>query len=70
MINNQKDLIAKGDFWKNFKELSLGVDLFNIFDIRNEISNTWIRDVNTNQIYGVPNRLTGRFINAKIRMKF
>lgn len=67
---NQKDLIAKGDFWKNFKELSLGVDLFNIFDIRNEISNTWIRDVNTNQIYGVPNRLTGRFINAKIRMKF
>lgn len=67
---NQNELKANGNFWKNFKELSLGVDLFNIFDIRNEISNTWVRDVNTNQIYGVPNRLTGRFINAKIRMKF
>lgn len=67
---NQNELKAKRNFWKNFKELSLGVDLFNIFDIRNEISNTWVRDVNTSQIYGVPNRLTGRFINAKIRMKF
>jgi len=67
---NQTDLIAKGSFWSNFKELSLGVDLFNIFDIRNEISNTWVRDVNSSMIYGVPNRLTGRFINAKIRMKF
>ena len=67
---NQTDLVPKGNFWKNFKELSLGVDLFNIFDIRNEISNTWVRDVNSSMIYGVPNRLTGRFINAKIRMKF
>lgn len=69
-IINQDDLKAKGKFWGKFKELSLGVDLFNIFDIRNEISNTWVRDVNSSQIYGVPNRLTGRFINAKIRMKF
>ena len=68
---NQTDLVvAKGNFWSNFKELSLGVDLFNIFDIRNEISNTWVRDVNSSMIYGVPNRLTGRFINAKVRMKF
>lgn len=67
---NQKELKAKRNFWKSFKELSLGLDLFNIFDIRNEISNTWVRDVNTSQIYGVPNRLTGRFINAKIRMRF
>ncbi len=67
---NQNELKANGNFWRNFKELSLGVDLFNIFDIRNEISNTWVRDVNSSMIYGVPNRLTGRFINAKIRMKF
>ncbi len=67
---NQDDLKAKGNFWKNFKELSIGLDVFNIFDIRNEISNTWVRDVNSSRIYGVPNRLTGRFLNAKIRMKF
>lgn len=69
-IINQSDLKAKGNFWKNFKELSIGLDVFNIFDIRNEISNTWIRDVNSSRVYGVPNRLTGRFLNAKIRMKF
>lgn len=67
---NQTDLKAKGNFWKNFKELSLGVDLFNIFDNRNHISNSWIRDMNSAMIFAVPNRLTGRFLNAKIRMKF
>lgn len=67
---NQDDLKARGNFWKNFKELSIGLDVFNIFDIRNEISNTWVRDVNSSRIYGVPNRLTGRFLNGKIRMKF
>jgi len=69
-IINQDDLKAKGNFWSKFKELSIGLDVFNIFDIRNEISNTWVRDVNSSRIYGVPNRLTGRFLNAKIRMKF
>jgi hypothetical protein len=69
-IINQDDLKAKGNFWGKFKELSIGLDVFNIFDIRNEISNTWVRDVNSSRIYGVPNRLTGRFLNAKIRMKF
>ena len=69
-IINQNELKPKSDFWNHFKELSIGVDLFNIFDIRNEISNTWVRDVNSSRIYGVPNRLTGRFVNAKIRMKF
>ncbi|MDD3458373.1 MAG: TonB-dependent receptor [Weeksellaceae bacterium] len=69
-IINQNELKAKGNFWKNFKELSIGLDIFNIFDIRNEISNTWVRDVNSSRVYGVPNRLTGRFLNAKIRMKF
>lgn len=69
-IINQNELKPKSDFWNNFKELSIGVDLFNIFDIKNEISNTWVRDVNSSRVYGVPNRLTGRFVNAKIRMKF
>lgn len=68
---NQKDLKpSQSTFWGNFKELSVGVDVFNIFDIRNEISNTWVRDVNSPAIYAVPNRLTGRFLNAKINFKF
>ena len=67
---NQKDLKPRNGFWQNFKEVSVGLDVFNIFDIRNEISNTWIRDVNSSSVYSVPNRLTGRFFNAKLNVKF
>ena len=68
---NQKDLKPKsGSMFSKFKEVSVGLDVFNIFDIRNEISNTWITDVNTSNVYAVPNRLTGRFLNAKINFKF
>lgn len=68
---NQKELKpAAGSFFGKFKEVSVGLDVFNIFDIRNEISNTWITDVNTSTVYAVPNRLTGRFFNAKVNFKF
>ncbi|HEY4538431.1 MAG TPA: carboxypeptidase-like regulatory domain-containing protein [Faecalibacter sp.] len=68
---NQKDLKpSAGSFFGKFKEVSVGLDVFNIFDIRNEISNTWITDVNTSKVYAVPNRLTGRFLNAKVNFKF
>ncbi|WP_313385757.1 carboxypeptidase-like regulatory domain-containing protein [Chishuiella sp.] len=68
---NQKELKpSKGTFWSNFKEVSIGVDVFNIFDIKNQISNSWIRDVNSPAVYTMPNYLTGRFFNAKINFKF
>lgn len=57
-------------FLNSFKEFAIGLDIFNVFDIQNTVSNQWIRDVNSNAIYGVPNRLTGRFFNAKLIMKF
>ncbi len=70
-IINQKELKpSKGTFWSNFKEISIGVDVFNVFDIKNEISNSWIRDVNTNNVYTMPNYLTGRFLNGKVNFKF
>lgn len=68
---NQKELKpSAGSFFGKFKEISIGLDIFNVFDIRNEISNTWITDVNTSNVYAVPNRLTGRFFNGKINFKF
>ncbi len=60
----------KGTFWSNFKELSLGLEIFNLFDIENHISNLWIQDLTTSQYHSIPNRLTGRFFNAKMWMKF
>lgn len=55
---------------KTIKSLEFGINIFNLFDISNVISNQWLRDVESNRIYGVPNRLTGRFFNANINVKF
>lgn len=60
---------VKYGFWSNFKELSLGVQIFNAFNINNTVSNQWISDVNSTSIYAVPIRLTGRFFNVKLDFK-
>ncbi len=66
---DQKDFKAKNRFWNHFKELSLGVQIFNAFNINNTVANQWISDVNSNSIYAVPVRLTGRFFNLKLEFK-
>ena len=54
----------------NFKEFSVGLELFNIFDIQNAITNTWVRDVYSKTQFGIPNYMTGRVLNFKVAMKF
>lgn len=68
---DQKDNKASGDFWRNFKELTLGVQIFNAFNINNTIANQWISDVNSTPhiYYPVPIRLTGRFFNVTLGFK-
>lgn len=53
-----------------YKEATIGIELFNIFDIRNAITNTWVRDVYSKQQYGIPNYMTGRVLNIKLAAKF
>ena len=55
---------------KSFKELSVGIELFNMFDVKNSITNTWVNDISSNQSIAVPNYLSGRVFNVKIAMKF
>lgn len=52
-----------------FKNIWLGIDGLNLFDIRNVNSYYWITDV-TNHQYAVPNYLTGRQINLKVSIDF
>ncbi|WP_410492594.1 TonB-dependent receptor plug domain-containing protein [Chryseobacterium sp. FH1] len=68
---DQKDNKASGNFWGKFKELTLGVQIFNAFNINNTIANQWISDVNASpqMYYPVPVRLTGRFFNVKLEFK-
>ena len=52
-------------FIRYLRNVWLGVDCFNLFDISNVSSYYWVTD-ETNQQYAVPNYLTGRQINARI----
>ncbi len=57
--------------WKKpFKELAIGFEIFNIFDVQNSITNTWVRDVYSKRQYAIPNYLTPRVFNVKLSMKF
>lgn len=51
------------------KDLTIGVDLFNLFDITNVSSYYWITDVNNLQ-YAVPNYLTRCQFNVRLSMEF
>ncbi len=66
---DQKDNKVNGGFWGNFRELTLGVQIFNAFNISNTVANQWVNDVNSGYNYPVPVRLTGRFFNVKLEFK-
>ncbi|MFD2541007.1 carboxypeptidase-like regulatory domain-containing protein [Lacinutrix gracilariae] len=55
---------------KPFKELTLGLEIFNVFDVQNSITNTWVRDVYSKRQYAIPNYLTPRVFNVRTTMKF
>jgi hypothetical protein len=74
-IGFSKTLIDK-DKLAQRKEKKLGIkdawisfELYNLFDINNTISYLWISDIK-NQMFAVPNYLTGRRINLKLGIRF
>ncbi|WP_395057575.1 carboxypeptidase-like regulatory domain-containing protein [Flavobacterium sp.] len=59
----------EGHWLKKFKDLSIGLEIFNMFNNQNTITNTWVRDVYTKSQYGVPNYLTTRVFSLKLNVK-
>ncbi len=57
---------AEGHWLRKFKDLSAGLEIFNLFNNQNSITNTWVRDVYTKNQYGIPNYMTTRVFNFKI----
>jgi hypothetical protein len=47
----------------------VGIEVFNLLAVANEASNTWIKAI-TNVQYAIPNYLTGRRVNVRVRMDF
>ncbi len=68
IVNSDK--LRNSGILKPFKELSIGAEIFNIFDVRNSITNTFVRDVYTKVQYSIPNFLTPRVFNVRATMKF
>ncbi len=70
IVDKSQDMIQDKTGWlKVFKELSIGLEVFNLFNNQNAITNTWVRDVYTKQQYGIPNYLTTRVFSLKMSMK-
>lgn len=68
LVNPTKTYNAR---WKKkFRELSLGFEIYNMFNNQNSITNTWVRDVYTKRQFAIPNYLTPRVFNLRLSAKF
>ena len=56
--------------FRAFEELQFGVEIINLFDVQNAITNTWVRDVYTQRQFGIPNYMTPRVFNIKLSARF
>ena len=63
------DAIMSRGIFRPFKNIWVGLDVFNLFDIKNVSSYYWITNID-NQQYAVPNYLTGRQLNVRLILDF
>lgn len=54
---------------QKLQELSFGFEIFNMFDVQNSITNTWVRDSYSKQSYRIPNYMSGRIFNLRLMLK-
>ncbi len=69
LVGSEKDGVRPYNFWRHFKSIWIGVDVFNLFDFSNVSSYYWVTDVNNIQ-YAVPNYLTRRQFNVNLSVAF
>lgn len=68
VVNPEKEYNSK---WKKaFRELSIGFEIYNMFNNQNSITNTWVRDVYTKRQFAIPNYLTPRVFNLRLSARF
>ncbi|WP_299101661.1 carboxypeptidase-like regulatory domain-containing protein [uncultured Winogradskyella sp.] len=60
----------KAKWKKSVKELSIGFEIYNMFNNQNSITNTWVRDVYSKGQYAIPNYLTPRVFNLRLSARF
>ena len=61
---------SKKSVINKFDKISFGIEIFNMFDMQNSITNTWVRDVYSKRQYSIPNYLTPRIFNLNLDIDF
>jgi hypothetical protein len=69
LIDEDKPNTSRLKVISKLKSLSLSLEVFNLLQVSNTISYTWITDV-TGRQYGIPNYLTSRLLNLRLQAKF
>jgi len=64
------DVLRKGHWLSPFKTLEVGFEIFNLFDRQNSITNTFVRDAESRQQFAIPDFLSPRVFNLRIRGSF
>ncbi len=69
LLSNNDKVRPKGFLLKSIRESWVSIEIFNILGINNVISYNWVKDIENN-VYGVPEYLTGRRLNIRFRIDF
>ncbi|MFT3793956.1 carboxypeptidase-like regulatory domain-containing protein [Flavobacterium sp.] len=69
VFTERNDKRPEGHWLKKFRDLSLGFEIFNMFNNQNAITNTWVRDLYEENQKAIPNYLTTRTFNVKLAIK-
>ncbi len=69
MWNEKMRLKKPQSVFRNLENVWLSLEVFNLMDVANEASNTWIKTIINTQ-YAIPNYLTSRRINLRCRVDF
>ncbi len=68
LLKSNREIKRKNVF-NNLKDMWIFLEIFNLLQVQNTVSFTWIQDVTGNR-YAVPNYLTNRQVNVKLQIRF
>jgi hypothetical protein len=69
LLSNEIKKDRKTKMLNYFRSVWLSAEIYNLFGYNNTMSYFWVEDVNNN-LWGVPNYLTGRRYNVSLNVKF
>ena len=70
LIGDEVKRKPQGKFLKHFESIWIGLEVFNLLQVSNVASYTWITDISNARKYAVPNYLTGRQLNLRLTAQF